>query len=211
MPTSVQRVWVPLLSMVFSVVTLLAAPTPSAGALLTLDFSGTADLSPFGASATSTFDGSVTWDSDTPANPSNPTAYLFSTAGGSATVAINGTDYSSRVSFLSNFQVNESGSGDSFTVLIFFSPLIDLGVGPDVDTLLLSWFNGEFLSSPTVPQDFAFLTAAGKNQQIQGNTTIVRPTTFNASPAATGVPAPPPVILLACGAAALGVGFRFRR
>jgi hypothetical protein len=124
-----------LVSMMFVVALVGTAPALSVASPVTLRFSGTADLSPFGGTLDSVFEGDVTWDETIEPDaffPSESVArYLLDGSPSSvmATFSIAGIDYSDRIEPSSRFEL---GSRDLFLQL-FFTPPIDLDAGAEPD------------------------------------------------------------------------------
>ena len=110
-----------------AVAVLLGIGAPARADTVTLDFSGTADLSGVGGAASNTFSGSVTWDPSTAPFFTGsdgidssfayytPVAYSF---------ALNSTDISSLLIMPSvNIFDNDSGVQDVYTFAFEISPL----------------------------------------------------------------------------------------
>ena len=107
---------------------------PAAAAPLTLNFSGSIDLSGFGASASSTFEGAATWD--TAASPAvqgtNVAFYLLD----AIALTVNGIDVSATFDF-GTVEVTDASNFDNELILIFqFSPPINLGAVQGSNTFL---------------------------------------------------------------------------
>ena len=137
---------------------LLFVAIPAAAAPLTLNFFGSIDLSEFGASASSTFDGAATWD--TAANPAvqgnNFAFYLLD----SIALTVNGIDVSATFDF-GTVEVTDASNFDNELTLQFqFSPPINLGAVPGVQYFFGTFRGPQTLFSGTgVPQDLTFLAS----------------------------------------------------
>lgn len=130
---------------------------------VTLDFAGTVDLTPFGGSASNTFNGSVTWDTATLPFFDNGTSaeYPFETA----SFFLNSTDLTANIrppdlTVLGSLIDVSDGLGDQVTIVFGFSSPISVGIGPSING-----FGGYFLgpqtmlSSRSLP-DLGFLNLA---------------------------------------------------
>ena len=123
---------------------------------VTLNFTGTVDLSPFGGPTASTFNGSVTWDpSAAPffANP-NDARYRFT----GATLLINGVDHSNRIQSSNSSVRIQSTTTTTFELSFGFFPNLDVGIGADIQFFSGALFSEQLWSSPAaLPTDTAFL------------------------------------------------------
>jgi PEP-CTERM motif len=174
--------------------------SPAQASLITLNFSGTADLSQFGASAASTFQGSVTWDSNkVPVIPGVTLASYFVEA---FSISINSVDYTSSV-LVPSIEMMDSAFGDYWRVASSFSPFLDLGPDPDDLYLFGGFLRGptSMFSSTALPADLNFLSAVTTANSLfvslvtpaggSGTFVVVAPT--------TAVPEPSAVLLVASG------------
>lgn len=157
-------------SRVALLVTLLcSAPLSASADLVTLRFHGTADLTAFGGSASSTFDGRVTWEPlmglDCQGSQANAyTRCLVDGQPGSVTAGfeLEGVDYSARIEPFSRFELWPR----ALLLQLYFNPLIDLDAGPAPDLLYVDLFLFAPESDPEVfvdftgplPADLAFLS-----------------------------------------------------
>lgn len=111
------------------------AATPVHASTVTMRFTGTADLSVFGASEASVFEGDVTWD--TSMDPQHYggwwARYLLDGEPGSvrASFSVNGVDYSDRIQPYSRF---EQLPYELFLEL-YFEPGLDVDSGPAQDVV----------------------------------------------------------------------------
>jgi hypothetical protein len=185
---------------------------------ITLDFSGTVDLSGVGGAASNTFSGSVTWDPSTASYfhgsdglggsfaQFTPVAYGFT---------LNSTDESAHLILPSvNIFDNDSGVQDVYTFSFDILPALFEGI----DTALYS-FNGDLVgpttmfSAAALPGNLDFLSAVTASSSYWLTTTIPyeddKPTsttvgTFIATgPLTSGVPEPSSLVLLAVSLACM--------
>jgi hypothetical protein len=170
---------------------------PAAAAPITLNFSGSVDLSPFGEPATSTFAGSLTWDSGA-VGSCDPAFCGYDVQ---ATLSINGTDYSGATT--ARLTLEDDRAIFSFV----FSPRLDFNLDI-VD------FNGRFYVPPgtfpgfALPGNLDFLSVvtqadANFNSDLV-NGQVTRGMGDMSLSAPTAVPEPATVTLLAFGLAGLG-------
>lgn len=113
---------------------MLAGPGGALAASIGIDYTGTVDLTAYGASPVSTFDASLTWDTTTVATTcgGNCDNYLLS----SAALSINATDYSGDINLSTSFmhRVDNAPVDSVSFVLQFFT---DLDAGVDVGIINL--------------------------------------------------------------------------
>lgn len=141
---------------------LVCVGTAARADVVTLRFSGTVDLSSFGASAASEFDGRVSWDPTR--DPDSIGAYWArylldgSPSAVEATFAIDGVEYQDRIEPFSRFEITTE---DMFLQL-WFAPVIDLDASTAPDLLVFSmdlWTETPpvFLEFNSLPADLSFL------------------------------------------------------
>jgi hypothetical protein len=179
---------------------------------LTVNVSGTIDLSGFGASAASTFTGSVTWESTTPAGGSSiSNLYTFGAAGGSVSFVLNGTNYSGNIDTAVSgtaFNVLNS-SEDLFGVSFVFTTPLNLGAGPDLVQFLMNWRGpGSMFASAALPGNLAFL---GQSTVSASGANGLGPTILGSLQGVAGTAAvPEPVSLSLVGAGLAAAAIRRR-
>jgi hypothetical protein len=141
-----------------------AGAVPSHAAPVTLRFSGTADLSAFGAPATSVFAGSIFWDTAMEPESGNRwyARYLLDGDPSSvrATLKINGVDYSDRIQPFSRLEIDHVSL---FADLYFFFDALDLdnGPGPDIHVASIDFWTNDWqqvLFPPELPPDVSALS-----------------------------------------------------
>jgi hypothetical protein len=195
---------------------------------LTLRFAGTVDLTEFGASASSEFSGTISWDpvlgndAWVPDDPGCPDFCLDGSFGAvSATFAINAIDYTDAIDPASRFVIH--GWGLIFLDLFFTPPLdLDGGAAPDVKTFSLNlWSSPHYpLVDGELPYDLTFLHHLNKRTAFFSDIIVVG-TTKCLDPFFTGtcadadtltvVAEPASTALLLVGLSAAAVSVRRRR
>ena len=197
---------------------LLFVAIPAAAAPLTLNFFGSIDLSGFGASASSTFDGAATWD--TTASPAvqhtDAAFYLLD----SIALTVNGIDVSATFDF-GTVEVTDASNFDNELSLQFqFAPPINLGAVPGVQYFFGTFRGPQTLFSGTgVPQDLTFLASVtSADSAFQGgrcgggeppSECVLAQGTLAARLPGTEVPEPGSILLL--GSGIMGAALRKRR
>ena len=150
-----------LIHVMFVAAVVGGAPASSVASPVTLRFHGTADLSPFGGTPASAFEGDVTWNETIEPDALYPyvARYLLDGSPSSvvATFAIDGIDYSNRIEPFSRFEL---GSHDLFLQL-FFTPAIDLdaGAATNIGGVWLDLWSDTLVFEHVfpLPEDLAFL------------------------------------------------------
>jgi hypothetical protein len=182
---------------------------------VTLDFSGTVNLSNYGASATSSFNGSVTWDSAMAATGGCGGVYCFyDLSGGAFTFYLNSINETANIGNLSDYvEVVDYSSGagsDTLRFALRFNPN-----SVSVGSTFLDYFEADFTGSSSVfnstalPGDLSFLSGMNANYSYFQSVPLPGPSfdedhgTLVGSAASTSVPEPASLLLAGTGAAAL--------
>lgn len=169
--------------------------------IIGIDYSGTFDLTGYGASPTSTIDASLFWDTNDVgvATASNSQKFLLT----SASFLVNGTDYSSHIDISSSYLDNTSTFVDTIGFVLIFSPGIDIDNGSFADAGI---FNLKFnlpansFDHLLVPQDQSFINDADSTISFIRDVSFGTVSTASAStaaPASSPIPEPGTILLLA--------------
>jgi hypothetical protein len=145
-------------------VTSLAVPVPAfaqsgpAGSLITVNFSGTVDLTGFGGPASAAVEGSATYDTGTAADTTalQLSTYLLT----SATLSIGGSTVTGNIAPQSFVGVyNDVSGSDQFSLVLLLTPALDMGGSTDVDQFFIDLaLPGTTFTSTNLPTDLDFLS-----------------------------------------------------
>jgi hypothetical protein len=189
---------------------LLCASTPCWATTIGVNYSATLDLSAYGASSTSTVQGSFSWDPTTApfATNSNTGYYAFQ----SASLFINSVDYTAQIvgPNSSHITVYDNAGGDVVSLVLFFSPVLNVGpLAPDIYimNLDLADTSSTLFSGFALPTSTAFLSSVDATflafrSPGFGNETFTQSVSASA---AAPVPEPMSMVLVGSGLAALAL------
>jgi PEP-CTERM motif-containing protein len=211
----------PTLAVSLAIAVLTSVAAPAGATTITLNFTGAVDLTFFGGPASSTFQGSVTWDSATApfATTASSASYSFL----NAIFTLNSTDFTSRIiaPTTSSLVVSDNAGGVDYLQLnLRFSPKLDLGPGEDI-SLFFAVFPGPttMFASTALPSDLAFLSLLNKTGVIpasrfdneQDPRTFVSGSLIGTAGPTSAVPEPSTLLLLSAGLGRLALSRRRRK
>jgi hypothetical protein len=140
------------------VLTLVVSMSPAAaGYPITMDFSGIADLSSFGGSTSSVFDGSVSWNSTD--LPTFVSPFTSDYVQANPVLRINGTNFAPFADPVPKIIVADVPLSDSFMLLFyFFGSPIPSGGSENIEYVEITFRGPSMFSSTALPGDLSFLT-----------------------------------------------------
>jgi hypothetical protein len=199
-------------------VVLVCGRAPSAQAsAITLQYSGSIDLTPFGGSTATPFAGTVTWDPDvfwdSSAPPGCPADFCLNGTPGavSGTFLLDSVDYTDRIEPISRFLVFGWGG---LALDLYFTPAIDVdgGLAPDIG--FMTWVLGSDPNDYSLFVDNTLPTNGGFRDQLpfrrfqlwdtNGGGLFAEADTFSF----TVIPEPATTMLFVLGVSAAGIRTR---
>jgi hypothetical protein len=193
-------------------VALLGRVTPAQASSITMDFSGTVDLSSAGGLASNLYSGSVSWDPATPSSFTSPDAAYYHPT--SDSLIFDGTDQTANTNPAHSYViVVHDPAGDQFDFYLS-SNFGAGGIGDPLVTEIDGDQQGTMFSSTALPGNLDFLASASNAFSVTYTNTL--PSDYSGTltaeaPASDPVPEPASIMLLGTGLLMVGRRFRHRR